>query len=97
MAKTKEKLPSAELSEGQFDPFDYKIVSPLVDRIIEYRESPLTLMNDGYDPQLVYDIYNRIKANEYKRRQTPPGIRISGRAFGRDWRYPITSHYSFPE
>ena len=34
--------------------------------------------------------------NEYKRRQAPPGIRISSRAFGRDWRYPITSWYRFP-
>ena len=92
-----EKLPSAELSEGQFDPFDYKIVSPLVDRIIEYRESPLTLMNDGYDPQLVYDIYNRIKANEYKRRQAAPGLRISSKAFGVGRRIPIVNHYKYQE
>ena len=38
-----------------------------------------------------------VKRNEYKRRQAPPGIRISRRAFGRDWRYPITSKYTFPE
>jgi NAD+ synthase (glutamine-hydrolysing) len=37
-----------------------------------------------------------VKHNEYKRRQAPPGIRISSRAFGRDWRYPITSWYRFP-
>ena len=37
------------------------------------------------------------KRNEYKRRQSPPGVRISGRAFGRDWRYPITSGYKFPQ
>jgi hypothetical protein len=36
-----------------------------------------------------------VKRNEYKRRQAPPGIRISRRAFGRDWRYPITSGYRF--
>ena len=92
-----EKLPSAELSEGQFDPFDYKIVSPLVDRIIEDRESPLTLMNDGYDSQLVYDIYNRIKANEYKRRQAAPGLRISSKAFGVGRRIPIVNHYKYQE
>ena len=34
-----------------------------------------------------------VKRNEYKRRQAPPGVRVSGRAFGRDWRYPITSGY----
>jgi NAD+ synthase (glutamine-hydrolysing) len=38
-----------------------------------------------------------VKRSEYKRRQAPPGIRISPRAFGRDWRYPITSQYTFPE
>lgn len=92
-----EKLPSAELSEGQFDPFDYKIVSPLVDRIIEDCESPLTLINDGYDTELVYDIYNRIKANEYKRRQAAPGLRISSKAFGVGRRIPIVNHYKYQE
>ena len=91
------KLPSAELSEGQFDPFDYKIVSPLVDRIIEDCESPFTLIEDGYDPQLVYDIYNRIKINEYKRRQAAPGLRISSKAFGVGRRVPIVNHYKYQE
>ena len=92
-----EKLPSAELSEGQFDPFDYKIVSPLVDRIIEDCESPSTLIDDGYDSQLVYDIYNRIKANEFKRRQAAPGLRISSKAFGVGRRIPIVNHYKYKE
>ena len=91
------KLPSAELSEGQFDPFDYKIVSPLVDRIIEDCESPFTLIEDGYDAQLVYDIYNRIKINEYKRRQAAPGLRISCKAFGVGRRVPIVNHYKYQE
>jgi len=92
-----DKLPSAELSEGQFDPFDYKIVSPLVDRIIEDCESPFTLIQDGYDSQLVYDIYNRIKVNEYKRRQAAPGLRISSKAFGVGRRIPIVNHYKYQE
>ena len=92
-----EKLPSAELSEGQFDPFDYKIVSPLVDRIIEDCESPSSLIDDGFDPQLVYDIYNRIKINEYKRRQAAPGLRISSKAFGIGRRIPIVNHYKYQE
>jgi NAD+ synthase (glutamine-hydrolysing) len=41
-------------------------------------------------------VLEMVKRNEYKRRQAPPGVRISGRAFGRDWRYPITSGYKFP-
>ena len=91
------KLPSAELSEGQIDPFDYKIVSPLVERIIEDCESPITLIEDGYDSQLVYDIYNRIKVNEYKRRQAAPGLRISSKAFGVGRRIPIVNHYRYQE
>ena len=54
-------------------------------------------MNDGYDPQLVYDIYNRIKANEYKRRQAAPGLRISSKAFGVGRRIPIVNHYKYQE
>ena len=49
----------------------------------------------GYDRDTVIRVLTMVKHNEYKRRQAPPGIRISGRAFGRDWRYPITSWYRF--
>ena len=42
---------------------------------------------------MVGRILDLVKRNEYKRRQAPPGVRVSGRAFGRDWRYPITSGY----
>jgi hypothetical protein len=41
----------------------------------------------------VVRVLNRVKRAEYKRRQAPPGVRVSNRAFGRDWRYPITSGY----
>ena len=47
----------------------------------------------GFDRQTVGRILALVKRNEYKRRQAPPGVRVSGRAFGRDWRYPITSGY----
>ena len=50
----------------------------------------------GYDRDTVIRVLEMVKRNEYKRRQAPPGIRISSRAFGRDWRYPITSGYRFP-
>ena len=92
-----EKLPSAELSEGQFDPFDYKIISPLVDRIIENHESPLSLIKEGFDAKQVYDIYNRIRINEYKRRQAAPGLRITSKAFGIGRRIPIVNHYKYQE
>jgi NAD+ synthase (glutamine-hydrolysing) len=47
----------------------------------------------GFDHETVGKILDMVRRNEYKRRQSPPGARISGRAFGRDWRYPITSGY----
>ena len=47
----------------------------------------------GFDRATVGRILDLVKRNEYKRRQAPPGVRVSGRAFGRDWRYPITSGY----
>ena len=50
----------------------------------------------GFDRATVIRVLQMVKHNEYKRRQAPPGIRISSRAFGRDWRYPITSWYRFP-
>ncbi|RLA10512.1 MAG: NAD+ synthase, partial [Gammaproteobacteria bacterium] len=47
----------------------------------------------GFDPEIVKKIVRLVKLNEYKRRQAPPGVRISQRAFGRDRRYPITSGF----
>ena len=87
------KIPSAELSENQVDPFDYNIVSPIVDAIIERQVSPQDLVKDGYDPELVWDIYRRIRNNEYKRRQAAPGLRVSPKAFGLGRRVPIVNHY----
>ncbi len=47
----------------------------------------------GFERATVTRVLELVKRNEYKRRQAPPGVRVSGRAFGRDWRYPITSGY----
>ena len=69
----------------------------MVDRIIENCESQTTLINDGFDAQLVFDIYNRIKINEYKRRQAAPGLRISSKAFGIGRRFPIVNHFKYQE
>ena len=54
------------------------------------------IVGHGFDRDTVIRILELVRQNEYKRRQAPPGIRISSRAFGRDWRYPITSGYRFP-
>jgi NAD+ synthase (glutamine-hydrolysing) len=55
------------------------------------------IVASGFERDVVIRVLEMVKRNEYKRRQAPPGIRISKRAFGRDWRYPITSGYTFPE
>ncbi len=47
----------------------------------------------GFDRDVVLRVLQMVRRNEYKRRQAAPGVRITSRAFGRDWRYPITSGY----
>ena len=85
------KMPSAELKPDQYDPFDYSVVSPLVDEIVENRRSVKELVALGYDRKLAKDILERIRAAEYKRRQAAPSIKISRKAFGIGWRMPIVN------
>ena len=88
------KPPSAELSPNQVDPFDYSVISPLVDDIIE-KQKPLSLLiNEGYDESLVHEINKKIKFNEYKRRQAPPGLRVSTKAFGIGRRIPVVNRFN---
>jgi NAD+ synthase (glutamine-hydrolysing) len=88
-----EKKPSPELKEGHFDPFDFDIVSPLVDEIIENRRSKQELIEMGYPKEAVEDTYRRIRNSEYKRRQATPCIKITPKAFGIGWKMPITNKY----
>lgn len=87
------RIPSAELSEGQVDPFDYEVVSPLVDEIVQHRRSKSELKNMGYDPELVARITGLIRQAEFKRRQAAPGLRVTSKAFGMGRRYPIVNHF----
>ncbi len=87
------KRPSAELKEGQFDPFDYNIVSPLVDEIIENRRNKQELIEMGYSRETVKDTYKRIRNAEYKRWQAAPGIKVTPKAFGVGWKMPIVNKY----
>lgn len=92
--------PSAELRPNQKDSDslpDYAILDPILEAFIEEDLSVEEIAARGFDRNEVTRVLEMVKRNEYKRRQSPPGIRISGRAFGRDWRYPITSRYTFPE
>ena len=88
-----ERAPSAELKEGQVDPFDYAVVAPLVDLIVEERKSRKEFISTGYDPHLIDDILGRIQKNEYKRRQAAPVIKVTKKAFGIGRRYPIANQF----
>ena len=91
--------PSAELRADQKDSDslpDYDVLDPILEAFIEDDLSVEQIMARGFDKDTVVRVLEMVQRNEYKRRQAPPGIRISSRAFGRDWRYPITSGYKFP-
>jgi NAD+ synthase (glutamine-hydrolysing) len=88
-----EKKPSPELKECQFDPFNFDIVSPLVDEIIENRRSKKELIDMGYPKEIVEDTYRRVRNAEYKRRQATPSIKITPKAFGIGWKMPMVNKY----
>ena len=73
------------------------MLDPILEAFIEEDLSVDEIVARGFDRETVIRILEMVKSNEYKRRQAPPGVRLSSRAFGRDWRYPITSGYTFPE
>ena len=88
--------PSAELRPGQTDQDSlppYEVLDPILQMYMEEDRSIDEIVAAGFARADVERVTRLIKANEYKRRQAPPGIRITHRAFGRDWRYPITSKF----
>ncbi|MBY0574099.1 MAG: NAD+ synthase, partial [Undibacterium sp.] len=88
--------PSAELRPDQKDQDSlppYDILDAIMQRYMEENQSRAEIVAAGFDQADVERITRLIKINEYKRRQAPVGIRITHRAFGRDWRYPITSKF----
>ncbi|MGA1099985.1 MAG: NAD(+) synthase, partial [Candidatus Nanopelagicales bacterium] len=91
-----EKPPSAELRPGQLDSDslpDYEVLDQIIDAYVKRDQSALALAQVK-DPALVSEVIKMIDRAEYKRRQYPPGTKISARAFGRDRRLPITSRWS---
>jgi len=96
-----EKRPSAELAPDQFDDQSlppYDLLDPILEMYFEQKATPEEIIAAGNDPQLVYDILNRVEspANEFKRRQLPPTLIISRNAIGIGRRRPITHHYHRP-
>jgi NAD+ synthase (glutamine-hydrolysing) len=89
--------PSAELAPNQTDQDslpDYPSLDAIITAFMEQNASARDIIQQGYPPEDVHRIISLITRNEYKRRQAAPGIKISARLFGRDWRYPITSGFT---
>jgi NAD+ synthase (glutamine-hydrolysing) len=90
------KAPSAELRPDQRDDESlppYEVLDPVVAGYVEGDRSADDLIASGFDPAAVERVVGLVDRAEYKRRQMPPGVRISGKAFGKDRRMPITNHY----
>jgi NAD+ synthase (glutamine-hydrolysing) len=88
--------PSAELRADQKDQDSlppYDILDAILERYMENDQSIEEIIAAGYPRADVERVTRLIKINEYKRRQAPPGIRVTHRSFGKDWRYPITSKF----
>jgi len=90
------RAPTAELRENQKDSDSlppYDVLDPILEAFIEKDYSVEQIAALGFERATVVRVLQMVKRAEYKRRQAPPGVRVSSRAFGRDWRYPITSGY----
>ena len=90
------KPPSAELAPGQLDTDSlppYEVLDALLDDYVEQDMGTAELIAAGHDPQLVERVVRLVDAAEYKRRQYPPGPKISQKNFGRDRRLPITNRW----
>jgi NAD+ synthase (glutamine-hydrolysing) len=88
--------PSAELAPGQVDQDSlppYEVLDAILERYVENDQSLAEIVAAGFAEKEVKKVLTMINRNEYKRRQAPPGVRVTARAFGRDRRYPITSGY----
>lgn len=88
--------PSAELRPEQKDTDTlppYEVLDPILEAYVERDMGLESIVGLGYDPAVVREVMEMVDANEYKRRQAPPGVRITARAFGKDRRLPITNRF----
>jgi NAD+ synthase (glutamine-hydrolysing) len=91
-----DKAPSAELRPGQRDTDSlppYDVLDPIIEAYVEEDRSPEEIVAIGGEPGLVERVVALIDRAEYKRRQAPPGVKITPKAFGRDRRLPVTNRY----
>jgi NAD+ synthase (glutamine-hydrolysing) len=88
--------PSAELRPDQTDQDSlppYEVLDAILERYMENDQGVEAIVAAGFERALVERVARLIRINEYKRRQSPVGIRVTHRSFGKDWRYPITSKF----
>ncbi len=88
--------PTAELRPDQKDSDtlpDYDVLDPILRAYIEEERSPAEIIASGCPQETVEQVIQMVDRSEYKRRQGPPGVKITPRAFGKDWRVPITNHF----
>lgn len=91
-----DKAPSAELRPDQLDVDSlpaYELLDPILAAYVEGDRTVPELIRDGHDPELVARVARLVDLAEYKRRQNPPGVKITSKAFGKDRRMPITNRY----
>ena len=94
------KPPSAELKPGQTDQDSlppYDILDDILDRIITQHQSSAQIVAAGHERAVVDQVMKLLARAEFKRRQAPPGLKVTDRAFGTGWRMPIASRWSIPE
>ncbi|HMP74461.1 MAG TPA: NAD(+) synthase, partial [Kiritimatiellia bacterium] len=92
-----ERPPTAELRANQKDSDSlppYEVLDAILERYVEWDWGGDRIVAEGFDAETVRRVIHLVDGNEYKRRQGPPGIKITPKAFGRDRRLPITNHYS---
>jgi NAD+ synthase (glutamine-hydrolysing) len=90
------KPPSAELKPGQLDQDSlppYEILDDIIERIVHEHQSSQQIIEAGHDPIVVHQVIKLITRAEFKRKQAPPGLKITDRAFGTGWRMPIASRW----
>jgi NAD+ synthase (glutamine-hydrolysing) len=90
------RAPSAELRPDQTDQDNlppYDVLDAIMEAYVEHNRSPAEIEAAGYARKDVERVIQLLRISEYKRRQSPVGIRITPRGFGKDWRYPITNKY----
>ena len=91
-----DRPPTAELAPDQKDSDslpDYKVLDEIIELYVEKDFSVADIIGRGFEEETVKKVVKLIDRSEYKRRQAPPGVRITDRGFGKDRRYPITNKY----